>query len=548
MGADTAAVVRFEPDGMATLMGGHHARRRAGARFAPDEGYVVASVRRTGHAARFDTQDPTAIEMPDAVRQEGICSGAASPIVVDGRLWGTITVASLHRSLPAATERRLGDFTELVATAIANADARAEIGQLAQQHAALRRVATLVAEDAPASELFDAVAREVGTLLGGDFAGLARFEDGFAVGLGAWAAAGEHPPFPPRWRTEEGDPATAIEHAPAPTRWNDWTNVPGPIAAFFREIGVRSSVGTPIVVEGRLWGALALHSKRSDPFPPETEARMQEFTDLVGTAIANAQARGDLSELAQEQAALRRVATLVAQGTSPEQVFGAVAEEVAELLACPSSAVIRFEEEGMATVLASLGGPHADGQRVELDPAFVGGAVRETGCAARFDPDDPAGPDVPELARAHSVRSAVASPVVVEGELWGAIAVGSLDRRLPAAVERRLTAFTELVAPAVANTQARAQVRALADEQAALRRVATLVAREAPADEVLTAIADESRRLFGTQEVGMVRYEEDHLVVLAAGAADAFPVGSEVPLDDGYVVSRVYRTGAAVRI
>src|SRR4051794_35964834 len=133
MGADTAAVVRFEADGTATMMGGHHARRPPGARFVPDDGYVVATVRRTGVAARFDTDAPTSPDLPDAVRHEGIRSGAASPIVVDGRLWGTITVASLHGSLPAAGERWLGNFTELVAAAIAGADTRAEVDKLAQE-------------------------------------------------------------------------------------------------------------------------------------------------------------------------------------------------------------------------------------------------------------------------------------------------------------------------------------------------------------------------------------------------------------------------------
>jgi GAF domain-containing protein len=425
-----------------------------------------------------------------------------------------------------------------------------DVGQLAQEHAALRRVATLVAQAVPSSELFDAVAREVGTLLGGDFAGLARFDDGFAIGLGAWAAEGEHPPVPPRWPIQAGDPAATIEHAPAPTRWNDWSDIPGPIAAYFREMGVRSSLGTPIVVEGRLWGALALHSKRSAPFPPGTETRMQEFTDLLGTAIANAQARADLSELAHEQAALRRVATLVAQGATPEQVFAAVTDEVAELLDCTASTILRYEGATTATVLASRVGPNVAGTRTELDPRLVGGAVRATGRAARFDTDDPTAPDMPDLVRAHGIRSAVASPIVVEGELWGVIAVGSFDRRLPAGIERRLTAFTELVATAVANTQARAQVRALADEQAALRRVATLVAREASADEVMTAIADECRRLFGTKNIGMVRYEGDRYVVVALTGepAGAIAVGSGVPLDGDDVVTRVYRTGAPVRV
>jgi PAS domain S-box-containing protein len=127
IGCDTAAIVRFEPDGWATVMGGHLSRRPPGDHFEPEAGYVVASVRSTGHAARFDTDDPAAPGMPDAVRAEGIRSGIAAPIVVDGELWGTITVASLHGSLPASTEQRLADFTDLVGTAIANAEGRAEL-------------------------------------------------------------------------------------------------------------------------------------------------------------------------------------------------------------------------------------------------------------------------------------------------------------------------------------------------------------------------------------------------------------------------------------
>jgi PAS domain S-box-containing protein len=124
---DTAAVVRFEADGGATVVGGHRARRNAGVRFQPDPGYVVEAVLRTGRAARFDTDDPSAAGMPEPVRAEGIHSGLASPIIVADRLWGAITAASLHRSLPDRTEERLADFTELVGTAIANAESHAEL-------------------------------------------------------------------------------------------------------------------------------------------------------------------------------------------------------------------------------------------------------------------------------------------------------------------------------------------------------------------------------------------------------------------------------------
>jgi len=80
-----------------------------------------------------------------------------------------------------------------------------------------------------------------------------------------------------------------------------------------------------VIVDGRLWGAATVGSLKSDPLPADTEDRIADFTDLLATAIANAQTRAELAVLAEQQAALRRVATLVARGVPPTEVFAAVA-------------------------------------------------------------------------------------------------------------------------------------------------------------------------------------------------------------------------------
>src|SRR5262249_20156201 len=148
---------------------------------------------------------------------------------------------------------------------------------------------------------------------------------------------------------------------------------------------------------------------------------------------------------------------------SPENVFRAVAREVGLLFGGDVSAIVRFEADGTATVLGDIGGPHTVGKRVTLDAGYVVHAVGETGRSARFDTGEPSSARPPPLLRTSGVRSAVASPMVVEGEVWGAITAASSRGPFVVEAEPRLTEFTELVATAVANSQARRDVMTLAD-------------------------------------------------------------------------------------
>ena len=138
-----------------------------------------------------------------------------------------------------------------------------------------------------------------------------------------------------------------------------------------RTLGIRSSVGAPILVEGRLWGVMIVASRSGRRLPADTEARLTGFTELVGTAIANAQARTELRRYADEQAALRRVATLVAGGVPPEEVYAGVAAEAGQLLGADLTAVGRYEPDEVLTVLgawSSTGAamPFNVGNRVRL--------------------------------------------------------------------------------------------------------------------------------------------------------------------------------------
>jgi signal transduction histidine kinase len=218
----------------------------------------------------------------------------AVPIKVEGRLWGAMIISTLSEPLPPDTDERLQSFTDLIATALANAEARGEVERLAEEQAALRRVATMVAQGLPASELFGAVAREVGALLGTDFAGIGRFEADAVIAV---ASSNETMlPTGTRWEIDDASASAQVYRTGSSARVDrmDWSRVSGPLSAASARLGVVSTVASPIIVDGRTWGAVSVSSTH-EALPADTEERLEKFTELVATAIANAESKSELA-------------------------------------------------------------------------------------------------------------------------------------------------------------------------------------------------------------------------------------------------------------
>src|SRR6185503_11227480 len=168
-----------------------------------------------------------------------------------------------------------------------------------------------------------------------------------------------------------------------------------------REMGWRSSVGAPITVEGRLWGALSVISTSDRPLPHDTEERLAKFTDLLATAIANTDAREELTRLADEQAALRRVATQVAQGPPPSDVFHAVCAEVGRLVPADAAALNRYEADDSIETVGSWSrsaGTLPVGTRTRPESAPLSRLIRRTRRPARVDYEDAGVNVAPQVA------------------------------------------------------------------------------------------------------------------------------------------------------
>ena len=196
--------------------------------------------------------------------------------------------------------------------------------------------------------------------------------------------------------------------------------------------------------------------------PPAIESHLADFAELVSTAISAAQARAELRVLADEQAALRRVAELVARGAALDEVFAAVATEASKLLGDLAAALLRYDPGDSPWLSPCATAPSARAAH-PVGSETATAEVLRTGRAVRVDTRG--------TARQRRSSRACAVPVIVEGRVWGALTTSTPGPPLPPGTEQRLAQFAELAAAAIANaenkaklTASRARVVATADE------------------------------------------------------------------------------------
>jgi signal transduction histidine kinase len=165
---------------------------------------------------------------------------------------------------------------------------------LAEEQAALRRVATLVASSPDPEQVFASVAEEAGRLLEARSSATVRFDEATAVIVGRWNR-GEGGGFEVETLIPYTDPdGPTARLAREGGRIDDYADVPGEAAKMMRDAGYRSSVAAPIIAGGRTWGALFVVSA-GEPFTPDAEQRLRDFTELVALALESAEAHDQLT-------------------------------------------------------------------------------------------------------------------------------------------------------------------------------------------------------------------------------------------------------------
>ena len=422
--------------------------------------------RRGGQPTRVD--DYTHERDFELATRFNLAAAVSVPVSVAGQVWGMLTATSAADPLPADTEDRLTQFTGLVTTALAIIQTRGELRSLADEQAALRSVTELAAQDAPAEEVLAAVARQASGLAGVTFTTLLRYGPDGSTEIAAVDGA---PPgiFVGMRAPGSGDGAVQrVWRTRRPAQVNRLAAMTGQWPQVAHGHGYTTSAAVPVFIHGTLWGALVAVG-RDKPLSAGTHKRMMSFAELAGAAIAGAQARAQLQQLADEQGALRRVAELVAHGAALGDVFTAVAAQSSRMLGHLASVLIRYDPDGAAGVIAVSTSPVPLGLRIPAVPGTVAAEVLRTGAPCRLDnvSDSPLGRIGTDLR----IAACVAVPITIEGRVWGALAANSPTAPLPPSTEERLRPFAELAAAAIASaenkqklTTSRARVVAASDE------------------------------------------------------------------------------------
>ena len=444
-------LVLASPDGPAT----------AGMRIVFEADTLPDRVVRTGRPFRVDDYRT----QPDAemAARFGNVAGVAVPIVVEDRTWGMFFVSSEVGPLPPDTENLLAAFAQLVTASFDSIEARNQLRAVAGHDEAMRSIQ---------HDAVDGTITDVATRLVEYAAKLGGIERATVTAVGGVEVSATNP-------------VVSISNS---------------------SIRPTQTLTFSVTAQQERLGAFSVETTLP-ALPSQTIQYLTDLSEVTGRIILAITNRQHLSELIDEQASLRRIAELAARGVPRarpmDDILAVICRAASDQVGGQEVTLLQFESADTIVAVATHGGPVPLGVRVVHPPGSLSDRIARTKKAVRVDDFD-ALPSA-EIVRKYGIRAGVGVPIFIDDRLWGAFVSTSPVGPLPPDTEQRLEGFAQLTWAAIANAEAREILRRLADEQAALRHVAELVARESPLPAVFDAVAKEAARVLDASSAEVVR-------------------------------------------
>ena len=330
--------------------------------------------------------------------------------------------------------------------------------------------------------------------------------------------------------------------------WLTPTMGDGPIAAAARALGIGTIVASGIVVDAGTWGLSLAGRREALPTVTDTFAEVADFIGLVAATIAHAHLRSTLANADAADAMHRAAGEPTAD---PNDAVQAVVVDASSLPGGDSASLLQYQEGGLSMlVVATHGLDMAPASTFEAEEHSIAARVLRTRRPARIDDYSVMGANAPAIARTFEFGAAVGTPVVVEGQLWGALTVISRSRPLPPGTEGRLSRLADKAAAALSGAQALAALHDLAAGQRALLGVAKMVAQGATDEELFEAVAQEASRLLSDEPTTLVRMDGERTFTIIATCGGPAAVGTRVviPDDDHGTMATMLSTGRPARL
>jgi signal transduction histidine kinase len=268
-------------------------------RFTATQQHFVADRQRRAHAAAVSARSVGIVGLAASLVLIALFGGYLTRVVVipvrrAASMARRLAAGDLSARVPETGPGEIGALERAFNTMSASLESSSgELRQLAEEQAALRRIATLVARGVPSADLLTAVVEEVDRVLGATSTRLAQYTEG-SVTVVISSGADDEIPVGASWPLDGDHIAGKVYRTGRTARRDTSEGVSGYLGSELRKMGVRSAIGAPIMVDGRLWGTMVPYWTDDYP-PPDVEQRLAQFTDLIATAIANTASREALT-------------------------------------------------------------------------------------------------------------------------------------------------------------------------------------------------------------------------------------------------------------